>query len=788
LRHFKAFIQNKLIRLNIFPHYPSSDRQIRYQRYASRLYIFLIFSSIPVITVYTLLETSTQSKTILNPTQSQYEQLQQVYPETLSCSCNLISISYLTFITIQPHYHQLCSSDLVSEQWNTYLKSLLNSETQFIYSDYRYVAVSQFQLLTMMCQQAQETIDDALQVFLQTQFVSPQVISQESFEFQVNSLIEDWKSTTINTFMRTFQLVRATEQGNQLDNTNDNAAYNINSISRTTIMTTLSYSGCNCGLSPSCSVTAGIYDYDQYSGEFTEIYSIPNFFIGCFLLESLLSSTLECFYNISCMLKINSYLSSAQPFNFSALDPSLNSPNETIELIVDQLMVDTWSSNVSFTSYYKTCAPLSCTFQYQDHNNLFIVITTVASVFGGLSLGFQLIILIGLQLIDKIIKNGFSRLTLWHSIKYLFTCNTEHQMIHRLHFILVVTIVYVLYIYSVFSPRIITVEIMKPSLSMYKDLVAQSYDSLECPCTQISIKYESFLNIQPRFHEVCSSDFVSDQWITYVYGTIPPVKQFSPTDFFYSASGQFQLLASFCQLSQETVNNSLSQLGVSDFINTELLSLTLFDDRIQTTINQFQLTIPNLFVNTLSLIRETTGANMLMTVLSTSWIFAIPASINNGWTAHTVPLDYDGCSCALSSKCVTPSRGMLAGCYPLEAILQTTLECLYDQQCIDSTNTFTAMNISSLNSSRFPLNTTIELIVNQLMIEEFISNISYESYFNQCAPLSCTYSYVDNSNLIEGITTLIGLYGGLVIICQLFSIFIVKQILRMRHRVSPITN
>jgi len=380
--------------------------------------------------------------------------------------------------------------------------------------------------------------------------------------------------------MRTFQLVRATEQGNQLTNTNDNAEFNINSISRTIIMMAHSFFGCNCVLSPSCRVTAGISDYDQYSGEFTEIFSIPNFFIGCYLIEALLSSTLECFYNISCMLKINSYLSSSQPFNFSALDPRLNSPNETIELIVNQLMVNTWSSNVSFTSYYNTCAPLSCTFQYEDHNNLFIVITTIDSVFGGLSLGFQLIILIGLQFIDKIIANGFSRLTLWHSVKYLFTCNTEHQMIHRLHFILVVTILYVLYLYSVFSPHTTTVEIKKPSLSMYKDLVVQSYDSLECLCAHISIKYESFLNIEPRFHEVCSSDFVSDQWITYLYGNIPPVYQFSPTDFLYSASGQFQLLASFCQLSQETVNNSLSQLGVSDFINTELLSSTLFDDRI----------------------------------------------------------------------------------------------------------------------------------------------------------------------------------------------------------------
>jgi hypothetical protein len=180
----------------------------------------------------------------------------------------------------------------------------------------------------------------------------------------------------------------------------------------------------------------------------------------------------------------------------------------------------------------------------------------------------------------------------------------------------------------------------------------------------------------------------------------------------------------------------------------------------------------------------------LMSVLSTSWIFSIPPNITNGWAAHTEPLNYQGCSCALSSKCVSPSRRMLTGCYPLEAILQSTLECLYNQQCIDLTNNFAAMNISSLKSSRFTLKKNNYLILNELMVEEFISNIniSYELYFNQCAPLSCTYSYVNNNNIIEGITTLIGLYGGLLIICHLLSIFIVKQFLCISNRVSVITD
>lgn len=150
-------------------------------------------------------------------------------------------------------------------------------------------------------------------------------------------------------------------------------------------------------------------------------------------------------------------------------------------------------------------------------------------------------------------------------------------------------------------------------------------------------------------HQLCSSDFVSDNWVAYLYGKGNLVNLFSPTDFRYSATGQFQSLISLCKLSQETVNNSLSQLLTSDFINTDLLSWNTLDERIQTTINQFEMTMPNLFLSILSLIRETTQANMLMSALSTNWVINIPPNITNQWTAHTVPLVYQDCSCALSS-------------------------------------------------------------------------------------------------------------------------------------------
>jgi hypothetical protein len=104
---------------------------------------------------------------------------------------------------------------------------------------------------------------------------------------------------------------------------------------------------------------------------------------------------------------------------------------------------------------------------------------------------------------------------------------------------------------------------------------------------------------------------------------------------------------------------------------------------------------------------------------------------------------------------------MMAGCYPLEALLQSTFQCFYNQTCIDSNNTFQALNSSSNQSSQYSINTTIESILNKLMVEDYLTDISYENYFSQCEPLWCSYSYVSHRDTIEVTSTPIGLYGGL---------------------------
>lgn len=126
---------------------------------------------------------------------------------------------------------------------------------------------------------------------------------------------------------------------------------------------------------------------------------------------------------------------------------------------------------------------------------------------------------------------------------------------------------------------------------------------------------------------------------------------------------------------------------------------------------------------------------MLTNMFMTNWEFQSEILLTIFIIFYTKPLDYNGCSCGLSSKCVQPSQGMMAGCYPLEALLQTTFQCFYNQTCIDSTNTFQALNISSDVSSEFSINSTVESILDKLMVEDYFVNISYENYFSQCKPI-----------------------------------------------------
>jgi hypothetical protein len=261
------------------------------------------------------------------------------------------------------------------------------------------------------------------------------------------------------------------------------------------------------------------------------------------------------------------------------------------------------------------------------------------------------------------------------------------------------------------------------------------------------------------------------------------------------------LLSSLCSLAEQTVHDALD-----DFLSSTLLSVNVLSPQSL----KIQSQARSMFVRTSSadavrrlvdLIQGTTHSNNLQPALQTTGLNTLYIYPDGQLASGSI----DGCfispddtfKCCCSTKlCSTPSafynlyayetygiytllnssianvNGFMVGCYAVESLLQSTLECLFDQVCVNNllkffpkTNT-SDINILFVNQTRFSPKTLIETLVNELFIEQWLTTSSFSAYYNQCIPIACTYTFVQSNSIIYGLTTLIGLYGGLTAILR----------------------
>lgn len=136
----------------------------------------------------------------------------------------------------------------------------------------------------------------------------------------------------------------------------------------------------------------------------------------------------------------------------------------------------------------------------------------------------------------------------------------------------------------------------------------------------------------------------------------------------------------------------------------------------------------------------------------------------------------------------------MAGCMPLDATRQSTLECLFNQSCINAIALQPILSRpKALNPflSRFPVNTTIGSMFDEsLFIESWNNEFSFEKYYSACAPQSLSYKYESNFHLSSIITISISAFGGLVIAMQLITPAVVKfwKLIKWNRRGKKQTN
>ncbi len=309
--------------------------------------------------------------------------------------------------------------------------------------------------------------------------------------------------------------------------------------------------------------------------------------------------------------------------------------------------------------------------------------------------------------------------------------------------------------------------------------------------------------------QVCSSSFITEEWILAAYET--HTHDIWPMDFRTVSSAYAQLLRSFCSWSSTCVDNIINSSLANSFINPQALSSTILKLQVNEQIDQSRFTEPWLLTTALLAIRHSTTGNQLMSGLRTdSFIYMDPygktmASVGIN-TYETI--NGSKCYCYPTSNCTTPAaiylnpleptlgvyrldtssipvKGMQTACYPLEGLLASSLECYFDSSCLQLIvpNSTAFIPLNSTEISQFSPNTTVDDLINELMVEQWSLDIRPEDYYNQCAPLTCTYSYPHRNTWLSIITTIISILGGLNTVLRLIVPRLVEAMLKLKNKI-----
>jgi hypothetical protein len=290
---------------------------------------------------------------------------------------------------------------------------------------------------------------------------------------------------------------------------------------------------------------------------------------------------------------------------------------------------------------------------------------------------------------------------------------------------------------------------------------------------------------------MCSSPFVSDQWrMNVTRNLVSDLSIYSTRDYRRFLSAHLQFLSGLCDLSIQSMTDSVEQFLASFFVTAQLLPQGVFYERINLLIDQSKSNAPVTFTRLLSILRTTNHGNAIISAYGTNYQYIDPLYNVSDPQVQTQTVSYDdGCSCALNANCTTqagfvtsnsteilPIKGLKIGCTPSESFLASTLECFYDISCInliqqqmgiiDKMDTSDIPLSLSVNTSRFPINTTIIDLIQNLFIENWSTTINYSAYFGQCAPTLCSYTYIQKLNSLYTVTVLLGLCGGLTLALQ----------------------
>lgn len=336
--------------------------------------------------------------------------------------------------------------------------------------------------------------------------------------------------------------------------------------------------------------------------------------------------------------------------------------------------------------------------------------------------------------------------------------------------------------------------IKQPSEATYKQLEMSFETSLQCPCSQSAFSYHSFVQIKPQLHQICYSEFIKTAWIKSIFeeGNWSNIPE---NQFLGRGVAYFLVQKYLCNEAQLTIDSIINAVLSYHIVEGKIVPNQHLVSRIQTELGSWvEQTKINFNLGILA-VRAAIQVNQLINIFSTSWTYAFDNYTQVPYyRIPTRPATHGSdCSCAISSTCTEPifvgseiALGFALGCSPIESLMRSTFVCLYNQTCLDLINVGNLSVVNTLNASllnTFRLNTTVEEMAKNVFLEQILVNVNYTEYFSLCQPLACTYLTSNTQNIIQAISFVLGLYGGLTLILYSITNWLVAAVYNLIRKI-----
>lgn len=115
-------------------------------------------------------------------------------------------------------------------------------------------------------------------------------------------------------------------------------------------------------------------------------------------------------------------------------------------------------------------------------------------------------------------------------------CMLIREHIFKDFVIFILVCIYILFYTNLTQTQRRTVIIENIDLNTFNQLYLEYEETLSCPCSEVTISYDTFVLNHAIFHDVCSSFFVTQQWIEGLYMSNANRQDFQ--DFRTTASSQ----------------------------------------------------------------------------------------------------------------------------------------------------------------------------------------------------------------------------------------------------------